>query len=132
MAKLIKALALYRPRIVQKGIISTQNVIEDLAQLSALSKGDVASFLQDLSDTVLRYLRSGHSVDVDGIGRFHLSVDTVGKIKLNILDDPNIENSLNTPDGFEGEIMNKDLIGEGNAKVIEKWNTEHPDDPIEG
>ncbi|MBP1630269.1 MAG: hypothetical protein H6Q15_1162 [Bacteroidetes bacterium] len=54
--------------------IKTKRVASDIMDLSSLSKGDVLNSLSSLSDVLRSHLSLGHSVKLDGIGTFSISI----------------------------------------------------------
>lgn len=69
-----KGRRLYYPRVVSSSNLSTQEIAEEMAQMSSLSTGDVKNLLDTLSQVVQRNLMKGHSVTLDGMGRFYASI----------------------------------------------------------
>lgn len=64
---------LWYPRVITVGkTISTRQIAGDIAQLSALSSGDVFNTLHSLATVMKTYLQESHSVKLDGIGTFSL------------------------------------------------------------
>jgi hypothetical protein len=45
--------------------------------------------------------------------------------------DPAFANGLNAPGFFSGVILNRENIGKSSEELVEKWNAEHPEDPIQ-
>lgn len=64
----------YYPRVVSSSNLSTQEIAEEMAQMSSLSTGDVKNLLDTLAQVVQRNLMKGHSVTLDGMGRFYASI----------------------------------------------------------
>lgn len=58
--------------------VETKEIAEHLAQISTVSKSDVAAVLGDLAQVMSDYLRQGKSVRLDGLGTFRLTLDTEG------------------------------------------------------
>jgi hypothetical protein len=52
---------------------------------------------------------------------------------LDILFRPHVEllRQLNNPLHFHAKILNKANIGKTSADLIEQWNRDHPDDPVD-
>jgi hypothetical protein len=44
--------------------------------------------------------------------------------------DAALKNRLNTPQAFQGDIVNRDMIGQTAHDLVARWNQEHPDDPV--
>ena len=63
---------------VNEGTISQKAISEDIVALSSLSRGDVSNVIDNLLDTVPRYLLMGKSVNLGGLGTFRLSFSSKG------------------------------------------------------
>jgi hypothetical protein len=37
---------------------------------------------------------------------------------------------MNVRGTFTGEVVNRDMIGKSLEEIVERWNTDHPDDKI--
>lgn len=58
--------------------VETREVAERLAQISTVSKSDVAAVLGDLAGVLADYMKQGKSVRLDGLGTFRYTLDTKG------------------------------------------------------
>ena len=58
--------------------IDTKKVAERLAQISTVSKADVAAVLAELPGVMADYMGQGKSVRLDGLGTFRYTLDTNG------------------------------------------------------
>lgn len=69
----------YYPLAVTVGKpVETKEVAEKLAQISTVSKSDVAAVLGDLAGVLADYMKQGKSVRLDGLGTFRYTLDTEG------------------------------------------------------
>jgi predicted histone-like DNA-binding protein len=66
---------------INAGKVSQKNISEDIVALSSLSRGDVSSVIENLLDTVPKYLLMGKSVNLGGLGTFRLSFSSKGVVK---------------------------------------------------
>lgn len=74
-----KETGVYYPQAVTVGTpVETKEVAERLAQISTVSKSDVAAVLGDLSGVLADFMKQGKSVRLDGLGTFRLTLDTTG------------------------------------------------------
>ena len=65
--------------MVTVGRVKTEGLAKEVAELSALSPGDVMSTIANLVTVITRHLRDSHSVTLDGLGTFYLTLTSVGK-----------------------------------------------------
>jgi len=63
---------------VNDGTVSQKAISEDIVALSSLSRGDVSNTIDNLLDTVPKYLLMGKSVNLGGLGTFRLSFSSKG------------------------------------------------------
>jgi len=63
---------------VNSGRISQKNISNDIVALSSLSRGDVSNVIDNLLDTVPKYLLMGKSVNLGDLGTFRLSFSSTG------------------------------------------------------
>ncbi len=79
----------WRPTLVKfNKVITTQEVAQDLADLSAQSPGDCYNLVRNLGVVLKRYLLNSFSVNLDGLGTFTViaksrgnGVDTADDVK---------------------------------------------------
>ena len=58
---------------VNQGTVQKRQITEDMVALSSLSRGDISNVIENLLDTVPKYLLMGKSVNLGGLGTFRLS-----------------------------------------------------------
>jgi len=63
---------------VHTGKISQKDISDDIVALSSLSRGDVSNVVDNLLDTIPKYLLLGKSVNLSGLGTFRLSFASAG------------------------------------------------------
>lgn len=126
----IKAVAVYNPKIKQGKTVSMKEVVSFISGRTGLNKGPILLALSELQDTILFFVQSGRAVKLDGIGTCTPRIGLDGEISLSILPDKEFKRQLNAPRWFEGEILNKDMIGKTTEDLVDRWNEEHPDDPV--
>jgi hypothetical protein len=131
MAEKIKAIRTYSPRI-KLGI--TQNMyrlVRFMSARSGLNEGTIMNVLMELRDTITHHAMIGEPTKLDGLGTFTPSVDLEGAFKMNYRADKQLKALLNVPEAFVGDMENKDMIGKSVDELVDRWNEEHPDDPVE-
>jgi len=63
---------------VNSGKLSQKDISADIVALSSLSRGDVSNVIDNLLDTVPKYLLMGKSVNLGALGTFRLSFSSKG------------------------------------------------------
>ena len=131
MASRMNAIAEYRPKVVQGKTVQMEELVELIAGRSGLNEGDIAMVLKEFSNALTFFSRGGRAVKLDSLGTFTPHVKLDGHIRLTYLLAPKIRKQLNLPGYFLGDIHNRDSIGMTADDLVERWNVEHPDDPVQ-
>ncbi|MDR0716671.1 MAG: HU family DNA-binding protein [Azoarcus sp.] len=76
---------------VSKGYVNTDQICQDILELSSLSPGDVKSVLENLNTVIQKRLDAGYSVRLDKLGSFRAGVTSVGADKPEDLSVRNIK-----------------------------------------
>ena len=63
-----------------KGYVDTDQICQDILELSALSPGDVKSVIENLKLVIQKRLDAGYSVRLEKFGSFRTSVSSEGTI----------------------------------------------------
>jgi hypothetical protein len=130
MAKTINVLHAYCPRIDLNRQATNERFIEAVTYRSTFCRGVVSGIQINMIETLISMLREGQSVDA-GMAIFSPCVDLSGRINVNARVKKEILRALNVPGVFSGKVDNAESIGQPFSALIERWNTEHPDDPVE-
>jgi predicted histone-like DNA-binding protein len=93
---------------VNNGKITQKNIAADIVNFSSLSRGDVTSVIENLIDTIPKYLLMGKSVKLGELGTFRISfsstgvdneaeftTDKISNVKVLFLPSPELRASLN-------------------------------------
>ena len=130
MASLIQAVATYRPRVAKTHTVNLREMAERLTRGSLVTRSIADMVLADLVDEVRHSLRAGNTVNLDGIGSFRPGIRLDGTVRIASRLDPKLRKAISGVDQLDGTIFNRENIGLTTAELIERWNAEHPDDPI--
>lgn len=66
----------WHARTVNTGDVLTSDLANEIQATTTFTRGEVEGFITELVDVIARNLRDGHTVVVDGLGRFHLAVES--------------------------------------------------------
>ncbi len=130
MAVRIQAINAYRPRIVQGQAIGEEQYTESLTRRSTLSVGVIKNVKESEMEELVNLLQQGRPVRT-GNATYTLSITLEGRYEVHVKLDKRIAQELNAPGAFQGQIVNAESIGKTSDELVERWNKEHPDDPIE-
>jgi hypothetical protein len=78
----------------------------------------------------LHFFRRGYPVKIKGIGIFCPTVSISGLFNINFRPDKEFKRNLSRKDLFFAKIKNKRMMGKNIEDLVNRWNKEHPDDPI--
>ena len=126
----IKAVAEYRPRLKSERPCEMAELARYLADRTGLHITQVRYVLGELQAGVLNFNRAGRAVRLEGLGTFAPGIELDGRIIINHRPDIHLLKALNAPDGFEGEIINRENIGKELTDLVVLWNEDHPTDPL--
>ncbi len=131
MAKKIKAISAYRPRIKRGKTVQTEQLVAYVAERTGLNEGEFSLALKEMRDGIVFYNLDGRAVKLEGLGTYAPKVSMDGTFGVAHTPDKALKNRLNTPGAFNGDIENRDMIGKTSDDCVTRWNEEHPDDPVE-
>ena len=66
----------YFAKTISQGDISLRDLAEEASRNSSLKQSDVIAVITELEDMMRHRLADGHTIILDGIGRFRLSVES--------------------------------------------------------
>ena len=130
MANRIQAVSTYRPRIKQKGTVSTERLAEFIEGRTALNYGEILNVLMELHVAIRTYCLDGSAVKIEGLGTFSPSIALDGVFKVNCRMDVGIGKAMNVKAAFTGSIVNRNNVGLASEDLVALWNLDHPDDPV--
>ena len=130
MAQKILAVNTYRPRIQQGNTVQKPELLRAVSRATNLVEGTVDLAIKELRDQIIEFCRTGRAVKVEGLGTFTPSIDLGGNISISFRADSIFHGALNLPGIFTGTVINRENIGKTSEELVEKWNTDHPEDPV--
>lgn len=130
MADRIQAINTYCPKIELQKRANLQMVLDYISGSTNLVPSVAKQSIFELQRAIIHFARMGKTVKIDGLGTWIPSMKLDGSLQIGIRPDDEFKNNLNAGH-FHGEVINKDMIGESPENLIERWNREHPDDPVE-
>jgi hypothetical protein len=131
MTSIIKAISEYRPRIILARTLTTEDVARLIEGRTALNEGEILNVLYELNNVARDSTLNGQSVSIHKLGIIRPSLRLDGRFRVHVRIDPSIRKAINVPAAFKGTVVNRENIGKSRADLVEMWNLEHPDDPVE-
>ena len=129
MAILIQAIASYAPRIDLGEVADAETFMEMITARTTLSAGVVKNVQESEVETLISLLKQGRRVH-SGVAVFTPSIDTKGRLSVNVKVDKRITSMINRQGVFKGKINNVQNIGLTREQYVALWNEGHPEDPI--
>jgi len=83
-----------------------------------------------MSVHIIEICRAGRAVKVEELGIFSPSIVLEGNLTISFRADSVFANSLNIPGIFSGTIRNSENIGMTGERLVQMWNSEHPEDQV--
>jgi len=130
MATQIEAIKAYCPYVKLGQRIEMDQLVPFIARSSGLNESGVRQVLLELRDAVVYFNRQGQAVKLDGLGTYTPKISLDGTLGVAHRTDIYIKNHVNVPGEFSGHIENAENIGQTSEELIDRWNEEHPEDPV--
>ncbi len=70
---------LFHPQAVLRGVVTTKDIGGEIAEKSAMTRGDVLSVVDNMIKEIQKALKDGKSVKLDGIGSLRITVKSNGQ-----------------------------------------------------
>lgn len=129
MAKEINAIQAYSPRLVYNQITEIDTLVELIEGRCGLNRSTIKMVMSELGYAIAFYLKFAKPLRLEEVGLFRPTIDRDGTIRVKFKPENALLKALNKGT-FEEKIKNEDMIGKATEDYINRWNEEHPDDPI--
>lgn len=126
----VKAVAAYAPRIKLERIAEQHQLAKFISDRSTMHEGTVLNMVAELRTAIMHFAYNGQPLRLPGVGLFTPSISLEGQLNIKFKPDAQFKRDLNREGLFEGEIINKDMIGKTTEELVQRWNEEHPDDQV--
>jgi hypothetical protein len=130
MASRIKAIGAYRPRIEQGNTVQKPEFIRASSRATGLVEGSLDQGIKEMRDQIIEFMRAGRAVKIEGLGTWTPNISLDGSLDVQYRADTALINGLNVPGIFTGNVINRENIGKTGDELVQKWNEEHPEDPV--
>lgn len=131
MASWIKAINAYRPRLSGAAPMELDELAEKLAIGTLVTKPIALMVLQELAREIADQLSAGVRVRLPGIGIFSAHIRLDGSMYPAVRIDKALRAAVSHVDAFHGGVLHRESIGMDLAALKERWDREHPDEPME-
>lgn len=131
MAIRIKAISELCPRLILGSLTEIKELVAYLAGRTGLHRSEVRYVLDELSEAVIFFNRSGRGVRLEGLGIFTPGIGLDGKITINYRPDPSLAAALNGRDAYAGTILHRENIGRSSDELVQLWDEQHADDLVQ-
>lgn len=131
MAHKLKAINTYRPRVKLQQRMDSQQLEQRIITRTTFNEGFVHAVLMEFKNALLDCFYQGRSIKLDGVGTFFPEAGMKGDLFVSFRADSDLIRRLNDSGMFKGKIKNKNMVDKSTEEFIQRWNEEHPDDPVE-
>jgi nucleoid DNA-binding protein len=131
MAKRIRAIGAYRPKVKLGKTVQMQELVAYIAERTGVNEGELSIALKEMRDAVVFFNLAGRAVKLEGLGTYAPKVGLDGTFDVSHRTARELKNRLNAPGAFAGDIDNRDMIGKTSNDLVARWNEEHPGDLVE-
>jgi nucleoid DNA-binding protein len=131
MATRIEAISKFRPKVDLARTVSTAELSEYIAGRTGLNRGEIQNVLAEFNEAIIFFARQGMAVKIDELGIFWPKIKLTGQLRERVKLDRSVNKALNVDGAYTGGILNRENIGKSVDELVEMWNAENPDDPID-
>lgn len=107
-----------------------KELVKLISGRTGLNRGDIRQVLSELKEAISFFHLAGRAVKIEGLGSYSPRINLKGVFSISHRLDPELKSELNQDREYEGEIINRDMIGKTIEELVTRWNEEHPDDPV--
>lgn len=130
MAKMIEAIRAFTPRVKIGSTADLFEVANFISGRSGLNEGAILNVMSELREAITFFNMAGRPVRLRGLGTFSPTIDLEGRFGINHRPDSHLLSEINISGRFNGDIVNRDMLGKTTDELVERWNTEHPNDKV--
>jgi hypothetical protein len=130
MAHRIQVISMYRPRVEQGNTVQKPELVRMMSHGTGIVQSVLDFVICELRDRLIQFLRAGRAVKIEGLGTWSLNIGLDGTFDIQYRADAALVKALNVPGSFTGTIHNRENIGKNGDEIVQKWNQEHPEDPV--
>lgn len=130
MPKEVKAIFAYTPRVKMGQVVEIDELVSFIAGRSSLNEGAIVDMLFEFRDSLLHFSMIGRPVRLTEVGILAPRINKNGELGLNFKMDSALKSQMNGPKKFKGEVVNRDMLGKSVQEMKDRWNREHPEDPV--
>lgn len=131
MAHLLQAVRAYGPRLELEPAAGEEEIIAYMERRTGLNASEAIMMLYELHDAILYFNRGGRPVKLPRLGTFTPSIDRHGTLKINFRPGVRLKKQIKQRHKYRGVIQNQEAIGLDNEGYKERWDADHPDDPLQ-
>ncbi len=130
MATVRDVVAAYRPELVLEKPVSLEEAVAYLAEKSGLPAEQVQKVLEALPELAFWFLVRGRPIVLPGVGTLRPTIALDGSFGLEAEIDPHLKQRMGEPEAYRAGIKRRENIGVPLARLVQMWNSSHPDDRV--
>ncbi len=130
MATIHDVIRAYRPELVLEEPLEVDEVVSFLAEKSGVEAETVRKVLDAMGELAFWYLTRARPIPLPGVGTLKPTIDLKGTFHVAIDTDPALQERMGQPGEYRGMINRHENIGVPLARLVQMWNSSHPDDRV--
>ncbi len=120
----------YRPELEMEEPLSHEEVVSFLVEKSGLEAEQIEQALGALAELAFWHLVRARPVPLPGVGSLKPAIRLDGTVFAAIDTDPELQARMNEPGEYRAGIDRHENIGVPLSRLVQMWNSSHPDDPV--
>lgn len=130
MAKPVEAYAKYTPRVKLGKRTKYKAALKFMTGRGGINSGTITETISLIQQAIVHFGQLGMPVKIEGLGTWTPTINRTGKLGVAYRADNELLDEMNDG-GFQADIENREMIGKPKEAQLERWNAEHPDDPVQ-
>ncbi len=130
MSKEVKAIFAYTPRVKMGKVVEIDELVSFIAGRTSFNEGAIVNMLFEFRDALLSFTMTGRPVRLKELGILAPRINKNGEVGLNFKLDSRLKSAINQKGKFKGDVVNRDMLGKSVQDMKDRWNREHPEDPL--
>lgn len=130
MAHRIQVISMCRPRVEQGSTVQKPELVSIMSHGTGIVQSVLDFVICELRDRLIEILRSGRALKIEGLGTWSLNIGLDGRFDVQYRADAALIRALNERGAVTGRIRNRGNIGKSGDEIVQKWNEDHPEDPV--
>jgi hypothetical protein len=132
MANKISVMNQLRPRIINQGTVDLEAISGRIGKNTTYNVQEIYSILRLCAEEINAALQEGQTVKIDRLISLTPNMKVGGAVNISVRPDRGAVANLNNPLLWTAaKVANYKNMTKTSDQLVQDWNAEHPDDPVE-